>query len=116
MKCPRRDDAFAAVSAYPLDDAWEIRRGQAECSYCGSISPEALFAAIAAGVEITPTDKSYKVYLGGSSKFYFQHLNGPQKIEFVRLLNAHEVKIGYPGYFYVLPFFCRRDAARAAAE
>jgi len=33
------------------------------CSYCGSISPDALFAAIAAGCELGPTDKDYKVYV-----------------------------------------------------
>lgn len=33
------------------------------CSYCGSLSPEQLFAAIEAGCELGPTDKNYKVYV-----------------------------------------------------
>lgn len=36
------------------------------CSYCGSLHPDALMAALEAGtVTLTPTDKSYKVYVDG---------------------------------------------------
>lgn len=38
-------------------------RTDGTCSYCGSISPEALFTAIAEGREIGPTDKNYKIYI-----------------------------------------------------
>ena len=41
-------------------------------------------------------------------KFYFQHLSQEGRDEFLRLLNECKVKIGMPGYFYVLPFFARR--------
>lgn len=41
-------------------------------------------------------------------KFYFQHLSEEGKTEFTRLLNECRVKLGAPGYFYVLPFFLRR--------
>lgn len=50
-------------------------------------------------------------FLGSGSteaKFYFQHLAEDQRNEFIDLLNAKQVKFSYPGYFYVLPFFCRR--------
>lgn len=33
------------------------------CSYCGSISQEAFLAAVEAGLEVTPTDKNYKMYV-----------------------------------------------------
>lgn len=33
------------------------------CSYCGSMSPDQFFAAVDAGAQITPTDKSYKAYV-----------------------------------------------------
>lgn len=49
------------------------------------------------------------------TKFYFQHLSADQQRRFIELLNARKVKFGYPGHFYVLPFFCRsgvREAAR----
>lgn len=44
------------------------------------------------------------------AKFYFQHLTDEQKQRFVELYNQHVrkervMKIGYPGYFYSLPFF-----------
>ena len=39
----------------PKEDKW---RGDGTCSYCGSISPEQLFKAIADGAEIGPTDKA----------------------------------------------------------
>lgn len=45
-----------------------------------------------------------------SAKFYFQHLSEAQADEFVALLNARRMVIGYPGHFYVLPFFIRAGA------
>lgn len=39
-------------------------------------------------------------------KFYFQHLSVAQRREFVTLYNNDALTIGYPGYFYTLPFFC----------
>jgi len=38
-------------------------------------------------------------------KFYFQHLSEEQQHEFIDLLNAKALTIGYPGRFYRLPFF-----------
>lgn len=43
-------------------------------------------------------------------KFYFQHMSEEQRREFIELLNAGTVRIGYPGYFYVTPFFIERVA------
>ena len=40
-------------------------------------------------------------------KFYFQHLTPEQQQEFVKLLNDKQLKIGYPGFFYRLPYFVR---------
>jgi len=42
-----------------------------------------------------------------NSKFYFQHLSDEQKTEFVELYNEKCMKVGYPGYLYTLPFFCK---------
>ena len=61
-------------------------REDGTCSYCGSINTDQLFKAIEDGVEIGPTDKSYKIYLNGKDapivsgacKFYFQHLLGAE--------------------------------------
>lgn len=87
--------------------------GQARgCTYCGSMSPEDFLAACHAGAELGPTDKSYKVYVKGGkgdgpngAKFYFQHLTQLQRGEFIQLLNDKKLNIGYPGRFYVLPYF-----------
>lgn len=83
--------------------------GQRACSYCGSMHPDDLFQAIADGAEVEPTDKNYKAYVrfadGRHHKFYFEHLDEAQRQRFVDLLNAKAVKIGYPGHFYVRPFF-----------
>lgn len=81
-------------------------RDSGTCSYCGSISPDAFFAAIEAGEELTPTDKNYKVYVGHRRKFYFQHLSDDEMNRFIDLHNARKLKLAYPGYFYVRPFFC----------
>lgn len=41
------------------------------------------------------------------SKFYFQHLSEEQRGRFIELYNDKRLNIGYPGYFYNLPFFCK---------
>jgi hypothetical protein len=101
--CPRRYEQFHSV---PQEDA-DHWRDAGTCSYCGSLSPSKFFEALYAGTELGPTNKNYKVYVGGTSKFYFQHLSEDQRNEFITAYNDHIITIGYPGYFYVLPFFCR---------
>ncbi|MBI4900916.1 MAG: hypothetical protein HY829_10615 [Actinobacteria bacterium] len=44
-------------------------------------------------------------------KFYYRHLSEEQQGEFIGLLNAKAVHVGYPGHFYVLPFFVKVKAA-----
>lgn len=44
-------------------------------------------------------------------KFYFQHFSEEQQRRFIELHNAGRLKIGMPGYFYVVPFFCKREPA-----
>lgn len=80
-------------------------RSDGDCSYCGSIAPEAFFAAIAAGQELVPTDKDYKVYVGGvnGQDFKFDHLNQDQMRQFIVLLT--DKKLNMPEPFYVRPFF-----------
>lgn len=41
----------------------------------------------------------------GDTKFYFQHLS-PEQQRFIELYNERRMRIGYPGHFYVTPFFC----------
>ena len=115
--CPRRVQEFGDTSMFnlPQTDKWKEDR---TCSWCGSMSPEYLFEAIEAGLEIGPTDKNYKIYINprnisifafdlpkGAPKFYFQHFSKEQCIKFIQLSNDNKLKLGYPGYFYVLPFF-----------
>ena len=73
-------------------DTWEYcPNGDRTCSFCGSLHPEDFLALVrlaAEGqpVEIEPSDKSYKIYVGrrtvrnaseGGIKFYTWHLSGP---------------------------------------
>jgi hypothetical protein len=114
MICPRRSENPGGVWRLPDEDTW--RPDDDTCSYCGSYNPNKLMDAIRDNnVELGPTDKSYKVYLSFSTKkekkFYFQHFSVAQQQEFIDLLNAKKVKLGYPGRFYVLPFFCQRLVA-----
>jgi hypothetical protein len=51
---------------------------------------------------------------GQEAKFYYQHLSEAQRDEFVQLYNSKQMKVGYPGYFYRLPFFCSRQPAAGA--
>lgn len=146
-------------------DSW---RDDGTCSYCGSLAPEAFFAAVERGDELVPTDKDYKAYvllkepepdklrvvgvtsddlpedrrvgwepadpavlqadgygrspnyrwmlrkprgLTRQGKFYFQHLDDAGKRRFIELVNTGRMKLGYPGHFYQMPFFCRRAPA-----
>ncbi len=43
------------------------------------------------------------------TKFYFQHLNNVQKMRFIQLLNEKKIVFDATGYFYVLPFFIKKD-------
>lgn len=86
-------------------------RGDATCSYCGSLSPDAFFAAVEAGAEVVPTDKSCKAYvrgggLQGQPKFYFQHLDVAGQSKFIDLVNTKRMTLAAPGHFYSRPFFC----------
>lgn len=42
------------------------------------------------------------------TKFYFMHFSQEQMVRFVELYNQKKLKVGYPGHFYVMPFFMRR--------
>lgn len=42
---------------------------------------------------------------GQKAKFYFQHFSGEQRDQFIQLHNSRQMKVGYPGHFYVPPFF-----------
>ena len=106
MLCPRRGES-AGPFKLPEEDAW----GEGKtCSYCGSLDPDVFLDRARKGEELGPTDKDYKVYVGktDNEKFYFQHLGREQRVEFVRLMNEKKLNIGYPGHFYVLPFFVRK--------
>ena len=80
------------------------------CQYCGSLLPVEFMHRARLGTELEPTDKNYKVYLGDGRKFYFQHLDEAQREEFFQLFKTKKLTIGYPGHFYVLPFFIGRKA------
>ncbi len=117
--CPRavEDGAVSPVFRFGTDHEW---RQDGTCSYCGSISEERFFECVEQGLEVTPTDKSYKAYVRGAGngptgKFYFQHLSEEGYHRFVDLLNSKKMKLAAPGYFYTLPFFCRRAEKPAEA-
>lgn len=118
-RCGRRepyDPSFTSPLRPPFGDGGvenpDSWRTDGTCDYCGSASGDAFIAFVEAGGEVGPTDKSYKAYLKGndkvrapSIKFYFQHLSADQRTRFITLLNERKVNVGYPGHFYVLPYF-----------
>ncbi|MFT3708051.1 MAG: DUF2829 domain-containing protein [Archangium sp.] len=107
FNCPRRvEDGRGPGSPFAKSDAALLDhwREAGTCSYCGSMQPEAVLKKASDGVELTPTDKNYKLYVGGA-KFYFQHFSKEQCIAFIELLNAKKLKLAFPGHFYAKPFF-----------
>lgn len=120
--CPRRMAEYGPWEKTDGLDRWESRSGlvgQAEvglsCSFCGSLHPDRFMELVRDGWSVGPTDKAYKAYLqepdaaegqgGKSAKFYFLHLSSEQQAEFIDLHNSRRMTVGYPGHFYVLPFF-----------
>ena len=113
LMCPRRNEVFNS-SAYSTSDHW---REDDTCSFCGSLNPELVLEWMRTGqCSLGPTDKNYKVYVEktdgtkhskGADKFYFMHLSEDQMQEFIRICNLRPrpFEIGYPGRFYVLPYF-----------
>ena len=114
MQCPRRAENHGPW-LYDTEDQWEKRNGVNHCSYCGSMDPVEVLRLMHQGCALGPTDKNYKVYVQHetiSSKFYFQHFDKAQEIEFINIVNGEypdepRFRIDYPGYFYVLPYFCK---------
>lgn len=49
---------------------------------------------------------------GQEAKFYYQHLSEAQQQEFIELHNGKSMRVGYPGHFYVLPYFCGTPATK----
>lgn len=108
FRCPRRDEISNDTLGIKQDH-WRNNGNFHTCSYCGSMHSDDFMRFAKEGVELGPTDKNYKVYVkvpeytGG--KFYFQHLPQEEKQPFIDLLNSKQLNIGYPGFFYRLPFF-----------
>ena len=69
MKCPRRIEG-AVFKFNDQEDEW--RKSDNTCNYCGSLNPDMVMARLEnKDVEITPTDKNYKIYVGnkGGERF-----------------------------------------------
>lgn len=145
-RCPRRGSWYSqSPFVYDQEEFGDNYRNDQTCSYCGSLHQDVFMSRLRRGdVELTPTDKSYKVYVhnaGGAAfkqtyrncsypcecpqpqgpeectkwvtedtdgtKFYFPHLTEEQMAEFIYLVNEKKIKMGYPGHFYVLPYFVK---------
>lgn len=102
-RCPRRVESYIGLMAEGDPDTWidQPRR----CTWCGSVHPDDFMQMVELGAELGPTDKTYKVYLSGAWKFYFQHLSDAQQDRFFELMKIGKLNIGHPGRFHILPFF-----------
>jgi hypothetical protein len=83
MECPRR--AELGMSAVLVDELRgpDTYREDNTCSYCGSLNPETLMERLEIGnVKLTPTDKSYKVYVqnDGGEGFKQTYRNCPDDV------------------------------------
>ena len=121
MLCPSRQESPASYLVYPGPDEYRPSGGLVGqprgCSYCGSLPPDDFMTAVRDGAAISPTDKNYKAYIqlpGGEAKFYFQHLAEDQRREFFEMYRDNLLVVGYPGHFYVLPFFIAPAQAEEA--
>lgn len=126
--CPRREEG--PRWDVKDEDQWTTvftRAGMRACNYCGSLDPQEVLDGVETGVLVLgPTDKNYKAYVEtddgatfeghpkgqAAGKLYFQHLSDEQRLRFIQLHNDRVMKVGYPGHFYVDPFFCRRESQK----
>jgi hypothetical protein len=98
------DKNYKAYVTEPLTDEEKARARQQQIGrYVGMGMSE----------EVATSEADADPVLGEGAhigKFYYQHLSEEQRDAFVDLLNAKTVNVGYPGHFYVLPFFITRKA------
>jgi hypothetical protein len=81
------------------------------CSNCGGLKPSIALKKIEEGSKITPTDKSYKMYIDHSTKVYFNHFSESQAVKLVELVETGVAKFEFPGHFYTpLMFSEYKDA------
>ncbi len=62
------------------------------------------------------TCEHWTVEFRSHTKFYFPHLSAEQQKRFIELHNERKMKIGYPGHFYVPPFFASRTTTFPEGE
>lgn len=106
--CPRKieDHGNPETSTLIYVNKYDVWRENGTCSYCGSMNPDTLMEALEAGtVTIGATDKSYKIYVDGSKKFYFQHFSEAQMKRFIELFNERRIRFSGGIGFYVFPYF-----------
>lgn len=106
---PRTDEDIAARKAQFLAASHGIARAIRDLGAKDGKTPE----QIDADLEEHWTTRELPMIADGcgqEAKFSYQHLSDEQRIEFVEMVNAGTMKIGYPGHFYRLPFFCRPAA------
>lgn len=112
--CPRRMTDFGPWDREEGLDHWVMYKDEEllHCDFCGSMHPDDFLKFLRDGIELGPTDKNYKAYLHmgprGQDKFYYQHLDSGQRRELIEMANADQITFGYPGYWYVLPYFVRK--------
>lgn len=122
ITCPRRMSEFGPWQRREGLDSFisaHTRVAKAlNCSFCGSLDPETCLTWMANGGRITPTDKPYKMLISidkeREQKFYFYHFNKEQQVQFTAIYNLENKPflMGYPGHFYVLPYFCGRHLTK----
>lgn len=74
-----------------------------------SIPADEVLRRLSKGDLLTPTDKSYKAYIGENhEKFYFDEWTITQQDQFIDLVDSGKVNIAHPGHLFITPFFMRR--------
>lgn len=88
FECGRYNEEVGPDSPFTFGKPY--LRPDGTCSYCGSITEEAFFAAVEAGYAITPTDKNYKAYVeipdpDVGKKRVVSSSNGERKAPWIKL-------------------------------
>jgi hypothetical protein len=107
---PLTDDEKAARKAQWISAEHGIAQAIRDLGQRDGKTPE----QIAADVEEEWATKEAPLsgeHASQEAKFSYQHLSDEQRAEFIKLYNSKRMRVGYPGHFYPLPFFCTQRGA-----
>lgn len=106
ITCPKRLSFSSHWSKHRvLHDYWTDAN---KCSCCGGLHPSEALRQMRKGIEIIPTEKSYKILLGlNQTPVYFFHFDLKHQEQFKGLFAEHKLRFAYSSVMFQPPLFMK---------